>query len=358
MAITTNNTTQIKKPDYVKYSRDAAISELTSVKGKENDLIPETFAGKRINRKLCSYGTTEAFMLDAFFAILTSDDPEIKKKGYDTAELHYFCLSSDIETVKNSFTDNGKLNITTVRHLLRDSNKKYKNDYPVSIENGKRIFRTMPLRFDFDMESDSTANFKAIQRRINQVKITFPGEWKDSNHGFFLLPINLQAKLNYLSEKEPELFYQGKDRNNKVTPGLARKFFLWIGLHKHNQTGTARLNINLPGLFREIKPDMCQKNGKLRSLEEAQAILKSLIQIHNRTVQLHPNKLLQEIEEVLPAGREDFMLCFSATQLGIKQFKPVKKYYGKSHGKLRQKSRKMPENYGKSHENQASCKTL
>ncbi len=195
MSLTINKTIQIKKPDYVKYSRDAAISELTSVKGKENDLIPETFAGKRINRKLCSYGTTEAFMLDAFFAILTFSEPEIKKKGYDTAELHYFCLSSDIETVKNSFTDNGKLNITTVRHLLRDSNKKFKNDYAVSTENGKRIFKTMPLRFDFIMESDSTANFKAIQRRINQVKITFPGEWKDSTHGFFLLPINLQAKL-------------------------------------------------------------------------------------------------------------------------------------------------------------------
>ena len=333
MSININNTTQIKKPDYVKYSRDAAISELTSVKCKETELIPETFAGQRVNRRLCSYGETEGFMLDTFFAILTSSEPEIKKKGYDTAELHYFCLYSDIETVKNSFTDNGKIKITSVKHIFWDSCKRFKNDYPVSISNGKRIFRSMPLRFDFMMESGGTGNLKTVQRKINQVKISFPGDWKDSTHGFFLLPINLQAKLTYLAEKEPELFYQGKDRKNNVTTGLARKFFLWIGLHKHNQTGTAKLNINLPEVFRKIKPDRCQKNGKLKSLTEAREILYSLINIYNRILQLQPNKLLPEIEEVIPIGKEDVMLHFSAIQFRERDkiLKSVRKHYPKSH---------------------------
>lgn len=333
MSININNTTQIKKTNYVKYSRDAAISELTSIKGRENELIPETFAGQRIDRKLCSYGETEGFMLDTFFAILTSSEPEIKKKGYNTADLKYFCISSDIETVKNSFTDNGKINITSVKHIFWDTCKRFKQDYPVATENGKRIFRSMPLRFDFIMESGCIGNLKTVQRKINQVKITFPINWKDSTHGFFLLPINLQAKLTYLAEKEPELFYQGKDRKNKVTPGLARKFFLWIGLHKHNQTGTAKLNINLPGLFREIKPDRCQKSGKLKSLTEAREILYSLRNIYNRILQMQPNKLLPEIVELIPVGKEDVMFHFSAVQFRekYKPLKPVRRYYPKSH---------------------------
>jgi len=333
MSININNTTQIKKPDYVKYSRDAAISELTSVKGKETELIPETFNGQRLNRRLCSYGETEGFMMDTFFAILTSSDPEVKKKGYSTEKLQYFCIASDIETVKNSFTDNGKIKITNIKHIFWESCKRFKNDYPVSIENGKRIFRAMPLRFDFVMESGGTGNLKTIQRKINQVKISFPSEWKDSTHGFFLLPINLQAKLTYLAEKEPELFYQGKDRNNKVTPGLARKFFLLLGLHKHNQTGTTKLNLNLPEVFRKIKPDRCQKSGKLKSLSEARKILDSLVNIYNRILQLQPNKLLPDIVELIPIGKEDAMLHFSAVQFREKDktLKPVRKYYRKTH---------------------------
>lgn len=332
MSISIKDNTQIKKPDYVKYSRDAAISELTSVKEKATELIPETFNGQRLNRKLCSYGETEGFMLDTFFAILTISEPETKKKGYSTEELQYFCLDSDIDTVKDSFTDQGRLNITTVKHILRDSDKKFKNDYAISLDNGKRIFRTMPLRFDFVMEDDATGNLKTVQRKRKLVKITFPGDWKDSTHGFFLLPINLQAKLTYLAENEPELFYQGKDRNNKVTPGLARKFFLLLGLHKHNQTGATKLNLNLPEVFRKIKPDRCQKTGKLKSLTEAREILYSLRNIYNRVLQLQPNKLLPAIEEVIPIGKEDFMLCFSAIQLreGNKTLKPIRKYYRKS----------------------------
>ena len=324
---------------YVKYRFNTAKAELINSATAPQDTPTDTLSGARaapgpdgetINRKDAYYSEYEAYLIDALYLKEAEIEAKTEKgKKPQKMDMTGMDFESDFpdeefkimwtelprETLEASATARGQRAKAKCCGVLRHSSDRFRGNFLAGADSGKKFIKTMPIRRQIDREDRAPEEYSGLDRipgRENAKKITgyellFP---KGMMMGaYFIAPANLQAKLQLLKEKDKnkQLFPESEARY-QVTVQLARKFFLYFGVHKYAKTGGEEdprprtIEYRLEDLFREIRPSLLKKNGRLYSEPQAAILAEQLVKIYKAIVDDMPRCPVFEITDFKARG--------------------------------------------------------
>lgn len=306
------------------------INSTTAPQGTPTDTLSGARAttgtnGETINRKDAYYSEYEAYLIDALYLkeaeIESKTEKGKKPQKMDVAELNFKSDFPDEEfkvmwtelsreTLEASATARGQRAKAKCCGVLRHSSDRFLWNFPAGADSGRKFIRTMPIRRQIDRgertpDDDSRLDRipgKENAKKIEGYQLIFP---KGMLMGaYFIAPTNLQAKLQLLKEtdKNKNLFPDSEARY-QVTVQLARKFFLYFGIHKYAKTGGEEdprprtIEYKLEDLFREIRPSLLKKNGKLYSERKAVILAEQLVKIYQAIIDDMPRCPVFEITD-------------------------------------------------------------
>lgn len=319
---------------YVKYRFNTAKAELINSDTVPQGTPTDTLSGARvttgpngetINRKDAYYSEYEAYLIDALYLkeaeIEAKTEKGKKPQKMDMTELRFKSDFPDEEfkimwtelpreTLEASATARGQRTKAKCCGVLRNPSDRFLWNFPTGADSGRKFIRAMPIRRQIDRGERTPDDDSRLARipggenakKINGYELIFP---KGMLMGaYFIAPSNLQAKLQLLKEtdKNKNLFPESEARY-QVTVQLARKFFLYFGVHKYAKTGAEEdprsrtIEYRLEDLFREIRPSLLKKNGKLYSEHKAGILAEQLVRIYQAIVNDMPRCPVFEITD-------------------------------------------------------------
>ena len=288
------NNSKNKQIKYVKYFKNLANSELADI--TVPPVLKDDLGGKRAGAKLRAYSEADALIADV--ALSVSAKGQEKQTGPLTkgGKIKYHCLTFAQEDFRQEITGQGIVNRESVEHAYKHTNRSESDNV---IYSGNEIIQSVGFLL------------KKTSEQGKEIKLAFPAVFAEG--GFFFAPINLQAKIKKLKQDNPDLFYQrsADEKNFKVTELLARKFFLYIGLHRNN---TDKIKIKTDDLFKALRPALMTAAGRCRSYPGAERMLSSLIDIYNAVIDIQPSDCLAKIKGLKETEKHQFLINFSTAR--------------------------------------------
>lgn len=288
------NNSKNKQLKYVKYFKNLANSELADITVPPN--MKDDLRGKRAGAKLRNYSEADALIADV--ALLSEAKGQEKQTGpiAKGGKIKYHRLTFKQEDFRNAVTGNGIVNRESVEHAYKHTSRSESDNV---ICSGKEMIQGVGFLL------------KKTSEQGKEIKLAFPAVFAEG--GFFFAPINLQAKIKKLKQDNPELFYErsATERNFKVTELLARKFFLYIGLHRNN---TDKIKIKTDDLFKALRPALMTAAGTCRSYPGAERMLSSLVDVYNAVIDLQESDCLAKIKGLKETEKHQFLIIFSTAR--------------------------------------------
>lgn len=295
------NNNKNKQIKYVKYYKNLANSELADIKTTQAAEI--NYLGKRDGAGIREYSEADAFLADAALYLLAAGAEKNSAPLYQGMKLEYEVFSCSAAEFRSTLTG-GIIPRRSVEHIYQKTEERQKANNLVKIKN--KFYKAA----GFMLKEIGPEQGKLSPENIKEKKIilVFPPFFLTG--AFFFAPSKLQAKIRYLRENEPELFYK-KDSRFQVTETMARKMFLYIGI-KDNHRGN--LHIDMDEFFRAIRPSMFLPSGKCRSISRAAEMFNSLVKVYNRVLELEPDSTLSKIIDLTeaPDKKGRFKLIFQS----------------------------------------------
>lgn len=286
---------------YVKYYRALAEVELTPLKNAPAEIedMPRPDGTPRRGadtHPLKEFGEAEAFLAD-YILLHNAENPGAEKTDslIGRYQLPYVSFRIPEQEFRSRLTGHGLITREKVKHLYTNPEAYKMRNYIIPDLKGKKY-----------QAAGIVVNMRDTGAGVGrEVKILHPAAFTQG--AFFFAPSSLQAKIKNLKEQRPELFYR-RDSKFEVSELLARKFFLYLGLHQ-NPSGV--LNLKIDEMFRVIRPAMFfPATGKCRSRAAAGEMLASLINIYNEVIAGEPAAVLTRIKSFSQSREGEVRLEF------------------------------------------------
>ena len=310
----TNNNTN-KQPKYVKYYKNLAYSEFADIKTTQAAEI--NYLGNRDGAGTREYSEADAFLADTALSLLAAGAEKISGPLYNGMKIKYEGFRCSAEEFRKIMTGE-IIPRRDVEHVYQKSTERQKANNIAMLKN--KYYKAAGFIIKEISPESGQGKERLNPENIKEKKIilVFPPYFL--TFSFFFAPSNLQAKIKKLKQENPDLFYQrsAEEKKFKVTDLMARKFFLYLGLHRNN---TDKIKIKTDDLFQALKPGLLTAAGKCRSYPAAEKMLLSLIDVYNAVIDLQPADGLAKIKEIKETEKHQFLLVFSTVRQQRKQRK-------------------------------------